>query len=146
MIKKLIIGIDFDGTCCCHNFPEIGKDIGAVPVLKRLVENGHRLILFTMRSIKPSEWNVVEGGYDVVSGWDNLTPAIQWFKDNNIPLYGVNNNPEQSKWSISPKPYCHLYIDDTALGSPLKYDGFMSNRPFVDWNKAEIMLEELGLI
>ena len=29
---------------------EIGKDIGAVPVLKELVENGHNLILFTMRS------------------------------------------------------------------------------------------------
>lgn len=45
-----IIGIDFDGTVVTHDFPKIGKDIGAVPVLKKLVENGHKLILFTMRS------------------------------------------------------------------------------------------------
>ena len=45
-----IIGIDFDGTCVTHEFPRIGKDIGAVPVLKELIANGHDLILFTMRS------------------------------------------------------------------------------------------------
>ena len=42
--------IDFDGTVVTHDFPAVGKDIGSVPVLKRLVDNGHRLILFTMRS------------------------------------------------------------------------------------------------
>jgi hypothetical protein len=47
--------IDFDGTCVAHEFPKVGKDIGAVPVLKALVENGHNLILFTMRS----ELNVI---------------------------------------------------------------------------------------
>jgi len=46
----MITGIDFDGTCVTHKFPKIGKEIGAVPVLKKLVEQGHRLILFTMRS------------------------------------------------------------------------------------------------
>jgi hypothetical protein len=45
-----IIGIDFDGTVVTHDFPKIGKDIGAVPVLRKLVDNGHKLILFTMRS------------------------------------------------------------------------------------------------
>lgn len=44
------ICIDFDGTCVMHEFPEVGQDIGAVPVLKKLVEAGHNLILFTMRS------------------------------------------------------------------------------------------------
>jgi hypothetical protein len=44
------ICIDFDGTCVTHEFPEVGKDIGAVPVLRKLVEQGHNLILFTMRS------------------------------------------------------------------------------------------------
>ena len=46
----IIISVDFDGTCVSHEFPNIGKDIGAVPVLKALVENGHQLVLFTMRS------------------------------------------------------------------------------------------------
>ena len=44
------IVIDFDGTVVTHDFPKVGNDIGAVPVLKELIANGHRLILFTMRS------------------------------------------------------------------------------------------------
>ncbi len=46
----MIIAIDFDGTCVTHAFPKIGKDIGSVPVLKALTEQGHKIILFTMRS------------------------------------------------------------------------------------------------
>lgn len=42
----MIIAIDFDGTCVTHDYPRIGKDIGAVPVLKKIVENGHRLLRF----------------------------------------------------------------------------------------------------
>jgi hypothetical protein len=38
------INIDFDGTCVTHDFPNIGTDIG-IPVLKKLVANGHKLIL-----------------------------------------------------------------------------------------------------
>lgn len=38
------IAIDFDGTCVYHEFPKVGGDIGAVPVLKRLVEEGHQLV------------------------------------------------------------------------------------------------------
>lgn len=44
----MIIAVDFDGTCVTHEFPKVGRDIGAVPVLRKLVENGHKLILFTM--------------------------------------------------------------------------------------------------
>lgn len=43
------IGIDFDGTCVTHEYPKIGKDIGAVPVLKELVEKGHKLIYYEIR-------------------------------------------------------------------------------------------------
>ena len=39
------IAIDFDGTCVSHEFPEIGKDIDAIPVLKELIKSGHNLIL-----------------------------------------------------------------------------------------------------
>jgi len=35
------IAVDFDGTCVSHAYPEVGIDIGAIPVLKRLVSNGH---------------------------------------------------------------------------------------------------------
>lgn len=46
----MLIAVDFDGTCVTHEFPKVGKDIGAERVLKLLVENGHQLILHTMRS------------------------------------------------------------------------------------------------
>lgn len=111
----LYIGIDFDGTCVTHEYPRVGKDIGAIPVLKKLTDSGHLLILNTMRFGK------------------ELDDAVQWFIDNDIPLYGVNENPTQKSWTLSPKVYAHLYIDDAALGCPLKMDNAVSDRPFVDW-------------
>jgi len=109
----MIIAVDFDGTCVTHAYPEIGSDIGAVPVLKGLVAVGHKLILYTMRS------------------GDTLAAAVKWCEDNGIELWGVNNNPEQHTWSASPKVYAQLYIDDAALGCPLV--GQYIGRPYVDW-------------
>ena len=133
------INIDFDGTVTTHEFPNIGKDIGAVPVLKRLVDNGHKLILFTMRSNRPF---INFNG----STRDTLEEAVQWFADNEIPLFGINANPGQKDWTDSPKSYAQLLIDDTALGCPLRYDTKISQRPFVDWGKTEEWLESRGLI
>ena len=112
----MYIAVDFDGTCVTHDYPRVGKDIGAVPVLKMFVESGHKLILNTMRSGK------------------ELADAVQWFKDNGIPLYGANENPTQKQWTASPKVYANLYIDDAALGCPLKMNPNISGRPFVDWD------------
>lgn len=46
----MIIAVDFDGTCVTHEFPYVGKEIGAAEVLKELTDKGHKIILFTMRS------------------------------------------------------------------------------------------------
>lgn len=133
----MIIAIDFDGTCVTHEHPELDRDIGAVPVLKKLVDNGHKLILWTMRCDSG-----VESG-QFISG---LKDAVKWFEDNGIPLYGIQRNPEQDTWTLSPKCYANLYIDDAALGCPLIYNESMSNRPFVDWIKVETLLKELNII
>ena len=46
--KKLVIAVDFNGTCVTYCYPEgTGEDIGAVPVLKRLLAEGHQLVLMT---------------------------------------------------------------------------------------------------
>ena len=139
------ICIDFDGTCVTHEFPDIGKDIGAAPVLRRLVDNGHNLILFTMRSNR--KWKKPTGSSEIkdVTGLF-LDAAIDWFKDNGIKLYGINENPNQKQWTTSPKAYGHLYIDDSSIGCPVIYNPDISKKPFVDWKKIEIMLLEKNIL
>ena len=140
----MYICIDFDGTCVTHEFPSIGKDIGAIPVLKELVKNNHKLILFTMRSnmkdVKSLDYNIhsQSGNY--------LDEAVEWFKNNKIPLYGINVNPDQITWTESPKAYGHLYIDDAALGIPLKYNINISERPFVDWEEVYKLLKSQNVL
>lgn len=110
----MIIAVDFDGTCVTHEYPKIGRDIGAVPVLIELCKNGHQLILWTMRD------------------GPELKDAIKWFEKNEIPLIGVNKHPTQHKWTQTPKCSANLYIDDLNLGCPLKRESF-AERMFVDW-------------
>lgn len=136
------ICIDFDGTCVTHEFPNIGKEIGAERVLKRLTDNGHKLILFTMRSDIDNP-NSVDYNIHPVGG-QYLKDAVNWFKDKDIPLYGVNANPKQSEWTHSPKAYGQIYIDDASIGCPLLFDESISKKPFVDWNIVEKLLEGLN--
>jgi hypothetical protein len=141
----MVINIDFDGTVVSHDFPRVGKDIGAIPILKKLVENGHQLILFTMRSDRKEATPVIDPTIQNVTG-KFLTEAVEWFKSHDIPLYGIQTNPTQRNWTTSPKSYAELMIDDSALGCPLKYDESLSTRPFVDWEKVEELLIEKRII
>lgn len=138
----MYILLDFDGTCVTHDYPKVGKDIGAVPVLKKLIDNGHKLILFTIRDY---EKNIKFIGYETIIK-SGIECALDWFKSNNIDLFGVNNNRTQDAWSKSRKVYGHMIIDDTALGIPLIYDEKISDRPFVDWNEVEKLLTNMGAI
>ena len=124
----MIIAIDFDGTCVAYDFPKIGKDIGAVPVLKELAAAGHRLILWTVRSD------------------ECLVPAVEWFKQNGIPLCGINESPGQASWSTSPKAFAELYIDDYALGAPTIFDPEISQQPYLDWEKVREELIRQNII
>ena len=142
-IKPITINIDFDGTCVTHDFPRIGKSIGAEKVLKRLTDHGHQLILFTMRSDRKELKPVIDPTIQNVTG-KFLSEAVNWFKQNNIPLYGIQSNPTQINWTTSPKSYAELMIDDSAFGCPLKHDKTISERFFVDWVEVERMLESTG--
>lgn len=124
----MIIAVDFDGTCVEHEYPEVGMDVeGAVDVLKALRANGHRIILFTMRS------------------GSKLDAALRWFKERKIDLWGINENPEQKEWTSSPKVFADLYIDDSAVGCPIMFvDG--ARRPMVNWAKVRTQLENDGLL
>ena len=127
MLNKIIIGIDFDGTCVTHEFPKIGMEIGASYVLKKMADNKCVFVLNTMRS------------------GVQLQEAVAWFEKKGIPLYGINNTPGQDKWTQSPKVYAHIYIDDAGIGCPLikPYHAFHSSgRPFVDWFAMINLLKE----
>lgn len=136
------ICIDFDGTCVKHEFPHVGEEIGAVPVLKELVAKGHRLILWTMRSNMDNPQSNDPKIYAVKGQY--LQDAVDWFKSHDIPLYGIQTNPTQSKWTTSPKAYCELFIDDCGFGCPLirKKDG----PPYVDWKTVKKMLKRDKII
>lgn len=110
----MIYAIDFDGTVVTHDFPEVGEPVPfALDVIKALQSNGHKIILWTMRSGK------------------TLEDAEKYFKDNGVELWGANLNPDQHTWSKSPKQYANVYIDDAALGCPLIHGKHF--RPYVDW-------------
>jgi len=125
-MNDMIFAIDFDGTCVTHDYPKVGKDIGAAPVLRRIVDAGGKLILWTMRSDNRPD------------GTSPLSDAVNWFRENKIPLFGIQRNPDQDKWTSSPKAYAKIYIDDAALGCPLIYPE--GEKPYVDWQTVESLL------
>ena len=131
-IHDAVIAVDFDGTVVTHAYPEIGEDAGAVPVLKELTDNGCRIILYSMRHGKL------------------LDRAVEWFKSRGIPLYAVNENPQQKRWTSSPKVHADLYIDDSNLGCPLRFiEGEKRPRVIADTLyllAAVVALEYLALV
>ncbi len=101
---KLIIAIDFDGTIVEDGYPKIGKPrIFAFETLKRLQEDGHRLILWTYRS------------------GAKLDEAVKFCEQNGINFYAVNKSFPEEKfdYSKSRKIYADLFIDDRNIGGVL---------------------------
>lgn len=122
-MKQYIICVDFDGTIVDHRYPAIGQEIpGAISTLLDLQAMGHKLILWTMRS----------GG--------TLTDAVNYLEARGVNLYGINKNPSQHTWTESPKAYGQIYIDDAALGCPLKENPRLGGRPYVDWKAVRQVL------
>lgn len=124
----MIINIDFDGTIVEHRYPDIGKNVpGAIAVITSLWLEGHKLILWTMR------------------GGAELEAAVAHLNEYGVPLYGINENPDQWSWTESPKAYAHMTIDDSALGCPLR-PSMNSSRPMVDWEEVQKQLVKLGVL
>ena len=112
------IAVDFDGTVVKHRYPDIGEDIpGAVDTLRELVNKGHKLLLNTMR------------------GGRELQEAVEWFDIRRLPLYGINHNKRQDYWTLSPKVWADVYIDDAAAFAPLlkeTEEGY-TGRDYLNW-------------
>jgi hypothetical protein len=99
----MVIAIDFDGTIVEHRYPLIGKELPfAIETLKQLSQEGHRLILWTVR----------EG--------DLLDEAVEFCRSRGLEFYAVNRDyPEEEKNRnnhFSRKLKADLWIDDRNLG------------------------------
>lgn len=99
----MTIAVDFDGTICKHHYPQIGPEIPfAIDTLKKLQEDGHKLIL----------WSVREGAL--------LDEAIDWCKQRGLTFYAVNRDyPEEEEMKnnhFSRKLKVDMFIDDRNLG------------------------------
>lgn len=99
----MIIAVDFDGTIVEHRYPAIGNELPfAIETLKKLTEEGHRLILWTVR----------EGRL--------LEEALQFCRERGLEFYAANRDyPEEEKERnnhFSRKLKADLWIDDRNLG------------------------------
>lgn len=98
----MTIAVDFDGTIVEHRYPAIGKERPfATATLRRLAEDGHRLIL----------WSVREGKL--------LDEAVEWCKERGVTFYAINRDFEEEDGTgrnFSRKLKADLFIDDRNVG------------------------------
>lgn len=99
--NTLIIAVDFDGTIVEDDYPKIGEPkLFAFDTLKKLQEEGHRLILWTYRSGK------------------RLKEAVAFCEENGIEFYAVNKSYPEEEYDgkMSRKIHADLFIDDRNVG------------------------------
>lgn len=101
----MIIAVDFDGTIVEHRYPEIGNEIPfATATLRQLMQDGHKLIL----------WSVREG--------DLLDEAVKWCEERGVRFYAINQDIDedaadrQGTKHFSRKIKAQLFIDDRNIG------------------------------
>ncbi len=102
--NRLTIAVDFDGTIVEDAYPKIGKPrIFAFETLKKLQQDGHRLILWTYRH------------------GTRLQEAVDFCRSNGIEFYAVNASFPEEKFddTVSRKIHCDLFIDDRNIGGVL---------------------------
>lgn len=99
----MVIAVDFDGTIVEHRYPSIGKELPfAIETLLKLKEEGHRLILWTVR----------EG--------ELLDEAVEFCRKRGLEFYAINRDyPEEEQEHnnhFTRKLKADLWIDDRNLG------------------------------
>ena len=115
-----IIAVDFDGTIVEDAYPKIGKPmIFAFETLKKLQQEGHRLILWTYRC------------------GSRLDEAVAFCEENDISFYAINNSfsGEEYTSDISRKINADIFIDDRSIGG------------FIGWGEVyQILTNETPVI
>jgi hypothetical protein len=113
----MIIGIDFDGTICEHEYPGIGKLLPKASEVINKIHEFHKIIIITCRHTSQDIGNMV-----------------MFLKAHNIPYDLINeNDPELiEQMGDCRKVHADVYIDDHNLGG------------FSGWEDVDEMFEELG--
>lgn len=107
MIKNKIIAVDFDGTLCTNEYPDIGKPI--LPVIDALLaeqHNGAKIILWTCRCGR------------------ELDAAVAWCADKGIVFDTINDHLPEMKEEFgnnTRKIFAHEYWDDRAVNIVEKF-------------------------
>lgn len=114
----IVLALDIDSTVVTHAYPAMGDDIGAIPWLRQVLEEFPEvhIMLNTMRD------------------GEDLDLAKTWLEERGIPVWATNHNPTQTRWTSSPKPHAHVYVDDRGVGVPLREDRC------IDWDRFGPML------
>jgi len=114
-LDTLIIAVDFDGTIVKDAYPKIGKpQIFAFETLKKLQEQGHRLILWTYRS------------------GPKLDEAVKFCEENGVIFYAVNRSFSEEEYddSISRKINADIFEEeyDDSISRKINADIFIDDR------------------
>ena len=100
-----IFAVDFDGTLCFSQWPELGEaNLPLIEKLKEYKSNGDKLILWTCRQ------------------GENLDAAVQWCKENELYFDAVNDNLQEIKdlfGNNSRKITADFYVDDKGISPGL---------------------------
>ncbi|MCQ2095927.1 MAG: hypothetical protein MJY59_04195 [Bacteroidaceae bacterium] len=100
----MTIAVDFDGTIVEHRYPEIGRERPyATQVLRMLIAERHKLILWTMRDGKL------------------LDDALAWCRARGVEFYAVNSDcsdrfGDDRDRRLSCKLNADIFIDDRNIG------------------------------
>lgn len=119
--KSYIFAIDFDGTIVDDKFPEIGAlKPDAVRVIRRLLDKGHKMILWTSRANDKKR--------------DYFNEAINLLMYCGIRPHAINKNIDRDEvWGI-PKVLADFYLDDKSFP------------PFTSWSEFECCMEQMGIL
>ena len=124
----MIIAVDFDGTIVEHKYPEIGRELPfAIETLKKLQQERHRLIL----------WSVREGKL--------LQEAVDFCRERGLEFYAVNSNyAEETLESdhYSRKLKADLFIDDRNLGGLPEW-GMIYRMIHDKWGYEDIFFQDV---
>ena len=105
----MTIAVDFDGTIVEHRYPSIGRELPfATATLKKLIDDGHKLIL----------WSVREG--------ELLQEAVDWCRERGVRFHAVNGffdeDSEEDAGDHDKNPHysrklkVECFIDDRNVG------------------------------